>query len=340
MLMKKNLRYLFLALMAMVFAPSFAQEVTLDFTAEDASSNPWGLPTSYVTTAASYTNAGYTISFGESSGGHKQNSGYLIFGKQGATLSLPAFSFDVERIDIVGRDGASANTKQNIFVGDDAVSAETTGATGTNQYAIPEGKQAAGTIYTLKVLSNHNTQITKILVWKKGTASQTDPEPPVEIQEITVAQALEYCNALEDGKTSTEEYRVKGFVVGTPDIQKKADGTFYGNANFYMADAKSGATTIYAFRIKGLNNENMDSETYIQDGDELTVQCKLQKYVKSDAVTPELVQGYIYAKGGETSVRTIANTPIASDAYNLKGQKVNGGYKGIVIKNGKKTIVK
>jgi len=197
--MNKILRYSFIALLAMVGLNISAQEVTLDFTyaEQDLSANPWGLPTSYVTTAASYTNGGYTISFGNANIGHKMNPGYLIFGKEGATLSLPAFSFDVERIDVIGREGASANTKQNIFVGDEAVSSETTGATGTNQYSIAEGKQAAGTIYTLKVTSNHNTQITKILIWKKGTSGDT-PQPKT----TNVATVAEL-NALENGTAFT-----------------------------------------------------------------------------------------------------------------------------------------
>lgn len=197
--MNKILRYSFIALLAMVGLNISAQEVTLDFTyaEQDLSANPWGLPTSYVTTAASYTNGGYTISFGEASIGHKMNPGYLIFGKEGATLSLPAFSFDVERIDVIGREGASANTKQNIFVGDEAVSSETTGATGTNQYSIAEGKQAAGTIYTLKVTSSHNTQVTKILIWKKGTSGDT-PQPKT----TNVATVAEL-NALENGTAFT-----------------------------------------------------------------------------------------------------------------------------------------
>lgn len=335
MLMKKNLRFLFVALMAMVFAPSFAQEVTIDFS---GSTDNWGIGTTKLVDEQSFSYNGLTITLkGTTGNGYRwYDSGNIILGKEGATLTLPAFSFDVERIDVVGISGASASVKQNIFVNDEAVSTETTGAKDvTNQYAIPEGKQAAGTIYTLKVLSNHNTQITKILVWKKGTASQTDPEPPAEIQEITVAQALEYCNALEDGKTSTEEYRVKGFVVGTPDIQKKADGTFYGNANFYFADEKGGATTIYAFRIKGLNNENIESETYIQDGDELTVQCKLQKYVKNDVVTPELVQGYIYAKGNgsETSGQVWDFTVLPTQKIDGTGNLATNAADGVLVED-------
>ena len=174
MLMNKILRFSFVALMAMVVAPAFAQEVTFDFT--DAENNPWGLPSDYVKTAAQYTNGNYTISFGASSNGHKiHKDNYLIFGKKDATLTLPAFSFDVDRIDIVGIEGASGATLQNIYVGDVAVSTETKGATTTNMYNIADDYKTAGNVYTLKINSAHNTQITKILIWKKGSASKKSP---------------------------------------------------------------------------------------------------------------------------------------------------------------------
>ena len=172
--MIKSLRFLFVALMAMIFVPSFAQELTLDFT--DSENNPWGLPTDYTKTAGQYTYNDITISFGASNNGHKiHKDGYLIFGKKDATMSLPAFSFDVDRIDIVGRDGASGATLQNIYVGDVAVSTETQGSTTTNMYNIADDYKAAGNVYTLKINSAHNTQITKILIWKKGSASKKSP---------------------------------------------------------------------------------------------------------------------------------------------------------------------
>ena len=147
---------------------SLAQDVTLDFT-----QNTWKLPTDYTTTAATYTDGTYKISFGKSSNGHKFGGSYLIFGKSGATLSLPAFDFDVEKIVVTGNKSASGKVKQNIFVGDKAASTETTGAQGTNTYEIAEAYQAAGNVYTLKVLSSHNTQVTKIEIYKKGGATKT-----------------------------------------------------------------------------------------------------------------------------------------------------------------------
>ena len=273
--MNKLLRYSLVAVLAMIGLNVSAQEVTFDFTyaEDDLTTNPWGLPTSYVKDAATYTNAGYTISFGESDNGHKQNKGYLIFGKQNATLSLPAFSFDVERIDIIGRDGASGSVKQNIFVGDEAICTETTGATGTNNYAIPEGKQAAGTIYTLKVLSNHNTQITQILIWKKGTSGDT-PEPThianTEETAYTVAKAFELIDA---GEALSETVFVKGIVS-----QVDSYNETYKSITYWISDDGTTTKQLEVYSGKGLQGADFASVDDVKVGATVIVKGVLKKY--------------------------------------------------------------
>ena len=170
--MNKILRYSFVALLAMIGLNINAQEVTIDFS---GSEDVWGIGTTKLVETNSFTYNNITIKLtGTEGNGYRwYDSGNIILGKQGATLELPAFNFDVSRIDIEGTSGASTAVTQNIFVGDDAVSTETTGAKNvTNQYNIAEDKQAAGTIYTLKVTSNHNTQITKIMIYKKGSSAK------------------------------------------------------------------------------------------------------------------------------------------------------------------------
>ena len=433
--MKHFLRYSFVALMAMIIGKASAQEVTLDFTlatGDDGKTSEWGFPagsSNKTVEEKSFTYGNYTVKVAGSEGNgyywHDKDH-YILFGKQGATLTLPAFDFDVERIDIEGTSGASTGIKQNIFVGDEAVSTETTGAKDvTNQFVIAEGKQAAGTIYTIKVTSNHNNQIKTIKIWKKGTASggdepstpaqemsvadviaytvalgadvestedvtvkgkicsikftysadygtatynisddgqtgegkeftvygsyyfdnkkweegkmqiavgdevvvkgkviyykgttpefankknylvslngktkdeSTTPTTPDTPTEVNVAKALEIINALEDGKTTSDEYLVKGFIVGTPEFQRKADGTLYGNANFTIADEKGGATTVTIFRAKNIDNVNFTEETIssLNENDEVVVRGKLQKYVdKNGTMTPEVTSCYL-----------------------------------------------
>lgn len=174
------------------------------------------------------------------------------------------------------------------------------------------------------------------------TVKESTPDTPAT--EITVAQALEIINALEDGKTTSEEYTVKGFIVGTPDFQRKDDGSLYGNCNFDIADSKGGSTTLTVFRAKSFENKSFTEEDVaapiLKEGDEVVLTGNLQKYVKNETVTPELKNCYLISVNGQTaSVNAIeaeknANAP----AFNLAGQRVNNSFKGIVIKNGKKYI--
>jgi len=471
--MNKFLRYSLVGLMAVLFGNASAQEVTFDFTDE---ANPWNLPTDQLKETGTFTKDGYTITITTTNYTRWfADTKTLLVGKQGATLVLPKFDFDVERIDVVGSSGASKAVKQNIFVGDEAVSTETEGAKDvTNHYKIADGKQAAGTVYTLKVTSNHNTQISKILVWKKGTApkddepgdddqnpsstaekpmtvanaqallatlaanvktdevyvkgkiskidevstnfgnatfyisddgkedgqlevyrcvflekasftsaeqikvgdeviicgqlvnyrstkaAETDPVTPEFTQgcyiyslngktkdgegsqeqdatEINVAKALELINALENGKTTSDEYLLKGIVVSIDEIS-----TNFGNATFMIADnaADDAAKQIKVFRIKGYNNEKITDEAIIKVGDEVVVCGKLQKYVKDDVVTPELTNGYFYSINGQTTIQSIQAEKADGAIYNLAGQRVENPTKGIFIKNGKKFIVK
>ena len=335
--MNKILRYSFVALLAMFgLGNANAQEVTIDFS---GSTDNWGIGTTKIVEEKSFTYGGYTIKLkGTEGNGYRwYNSGNIILGKEGATLELPAFNFEVARIDVVGTSSASTSVKQNIYVGEEAVSTETTGAKDvTNAYAIAEGKQAAGTIYTLKVTSAHNTQITKILIYKKGATP--DPGPDPQIQEINVAKALEIINALADGKTTEEEYKVTGTVKTIDEIS-----TSFGNATFDIVDNINDANVLKVFRAKDANGNKIVDENIVKVNDVVVVQGKLQKYVKNSEVTPEVAQNgkILTVNGTSTNINTIkANTDVNAPVYNLAGQQVEKSYKGLVIKNGKKVINK
>ena len=139
--------------------------ITLSFT-----DNVFGIDTEKQTAAKTYTYEGYSITLTPAGDGnsfyYNSKDKYVILGKQDATLEFNGFDFAVSAIEITGREAASASIVQNFFVGETAVSTQTTGAKGTNVYNIPSDYQAAGTHYTLKVLSNHNTQITEVKVYK------------------------------------------------------------------------------------------------------------------------------------------------------------------------------
>ena len=174
--MIKTLRFTLMAVMLLVCGAISAQEVTLDFTTNDK----WQLPTTSARESKSFTDGTYTIILASPSTSNKEGYKFstdnkcVILGKNGATLTLPKFDFAVSKIVIEGNKGASGSVKQNIFVGDKAVSTETIGAAEsdgsakTNTYEIAAGYQDAGNQYVLKVTSKHNTQITKIHIYKLG----------------------------------------------------------------------------------------------------------------------------------------------------------------------------
>ena len=108
-----------------------------------------------------------------------------MMGKKDAYINFPTYSQDVEKIVVTGRSGASASTGMNVYVGNNAVSTETTGCTGTNTYEIASGYQAAGTQYTLKVTSNHNAQITMIEVFFASAGNGTATSVTINASGIT-----------------------------------------------------------------------------------------------------------------------------------------------------------
>ena len=155
--------------------------------------NVWGA-TADVT--YDFTGSGWTVSSGTLSNGvvsftgegganFKMNSGYFMMGKSGAYINFPTYAKAVEKIVVTGRSGASAAVGQNIYVGEAAVSTETTGATGANTYEIASASQAAGTTYTLKVTTAHNTQITKIEIFYVSETPGGDPDPEPDPEPTT-----------------------------------------------------------------------------------------------------------------------------------------------------------
>lgn len=180
-------------------------QVTLDFT-----TNTWGFPNgsgAKTTATKTYTTGDYSITLagGGSGNGHYFNSsGYLIYGKSGATLTLPAFSFKTTKIVVTGRSGASGSVKQNFYVGATAVSTETTGATGTYTYKIAADYQAAGNVYIYKVTSSHNTQITKIQIYgeaESGEQTETVNAPKFDVTESNFTEAFTLNLTSDEGTT-------------------------------------------------------------------------------------------------------------------------------------------
>lgn len=207
--------------MLVVWASGFAQEVTLDFT----NSKTWNLPVGSdkkVQTQKTYSNGTYSITINASAGHYlvgSENNYSLFFGKKGATLTLPAFDFDVEKIVLKKTtQTGSGKTTQNIYVGSTAVSTQTTGVNEDQTYEINAKYQAAGNIYVLKVTNANSTQFSKIEIYKAGpskTATTLDfgfTTKSVNINETFTAPAT-----LKAGETA-----ISGAVTYTSSNHKVA----------------------------------------------------------------------------------------------------------------------
>lgn len=218
--MKTHRLYLTALLVLFCTMMGFAQEVTLDFTQtwESVKTNVYSLN-------------GYTITlkngkFSDVSGYH-----YLILKGKDATLTLPAFDFDVEKIEVVGRSVASSYVTQNVFVKSVAVSTETTGAKTTNTYEIAEGYQTAGTVYIIKVTNSENSQMDAVRIYKKGgsTVTKTATTTSFASDAVTVEEGGTYAGQ-QATVTPTD-------VTGTLTYVSS-------NENVATVDASTGAVTL------------------------------------------------------------------------------------------------
>ena len=341
-------------------------KVEFDFT-----TNNWGLPTGYNKGEASYTNeAGYTITFGISSSGHKimgsDSDCNLIFGKEDATLSLPAFPFAVSKIKVFGKKGASGKVTQNIFVGNEAVSTETTNATEDHIYEIAEAFQAVGNIYTLKVTNANNTQITKIVVYAKdetiagainiateeGFGTFYTDKNYVLPQGLT---AFGYTSI--DGNTLTKsvEY-VAGDIVpaNTAVVVKGAKGSY----NYYNTE-ETATKTIEKNLLKGVTTDTRFEATsgvkrYIltraDDGILAFYRTNTGNInVKANRAYLEVPTAMAVAsfslEGSATGINNVVTIAAKQGIYTISGVRLNatttkGLPAGIYIVDGKKVIVK
>lgn len=342
-------------------------KVEFDFTTND-----WNLPEISKKEKASYTNgAGYTITFGQSNSGHKilsDNTGRcLIFGKKDATLSLPAFPFAVSKIKVFGRDNASGQVTQNIFVGGEAVSTETTSAKIDHIYEIAEAFQAAGNIYTLKVTSANNTQIIKIVVYAKdeivagaiNIATEEGFGTFYTDKNYVLPQGLTAFGytSIDSNNTLTKsvEY-VAGDIVpaNTAVVVKGAKGSY----NYYNTEEVA-TKTIEKNLLKGVTTDTRIEAasgvkryilTRADDGilafyrtNSGTINVKANRaYLE---VPTAMAVASFSLEGSATGINNVVTTAAKQGIYTISGVRLNATTTkelpaGIYIVDGKKVIVK
>ena len=334
--------------------PTAGATVTYDFSSTDnflttypGSTNPetgnsHNLETFYYTNGDEFAATGTSHYFNA--------SGYFMLGKSGATLTLPAFPFNVSKISITGASAASEKVEQNIYVDDDAVSTATTGAKNvTNEYEIAANKQAAGTIYTLKVTNAYNTQITKIEVF--GYESVT----------VSSAGYATYCSENALDFTGTDITAYVGTIEGThltftPITQVPANtglllkATTAGSATTVNVPVIASAPALTNPNCLTGTNEaiTLDKDDYILN----VVNGKAGFYRATTQYTALAAhRAYISAEAGQgvksffidldddaTAIGTVESFTEEGAIYNVAGQRLQKMQKGINIVNGKKIL--
>lgn len=152
----------------------------------------------------------------------------------------------------------------------------------------------------------------------------------------TVAKAVEL---IEDGKGLATEVYVKGIITKVESFNET-----YHSIAYWISD--DGTETSQQFEVYGglaKEGEEFSSKDDLAVGGKVVVKGILKKFTKGEETIYEmdknnhLISYEAPATGiSALTIDTDANAPM----YNLKGERVDANYRGVVIKGGKKIIQK
>ena len=191
---------------------------------------------------------------------------------------------------------------------------------------------AGSTIITAAFAGNDEYEAGSVSYTLSVKAATSSSETNTPETAYTIAKAL---LLIADSENSTEKVYVKGKISKIDEVS-----TQYGNATYYISDDGKETNQLKVFRGYYLKNEKFTAADQIKVGDEVIVYGVLINY---NNTTPEINQyNNLYSHNGKTTgISEIAvDNAKTSPVYNTAGQRVDSSYKGIVIKNGKKVLVK
>lgn len=192
------------------------------------------------------------------------------------------------------------------------------------------GKTCKLAISCDKGSANGLVTISKIAYYKKGDKPVSVDISNTPETAYSVAKAIELVNAGEG--LATQVY-VKGIVTEAPTSLNEK----YGSLTYTISDNSEATNKFVVYSGLNINGEKFTSADQIKVGDEVVVYGTMKKY--NDTYEFNYNNVLISLNRVETGINNIT-TSAADNApiFNLAGQKVGKGYKGVVIKAGKKMI--
>lgn len=271
----KNLRFLFLGMLLMLGMSANAGSIVFgDLGLENG-----------VQYTDPFDGGDFTVRFaGGGNDGKYYNTGSGIRVYGGGSMIITAKEGTIKKI-VITYDGTNKPTENDVVnVGEyDANSGIWTGDAEEVVFTRPTG---SGHWRVKKIETGDDAQ---------GPVKPTEGQTPETA--LTVARALEIIDGLANGATTDFTYYVKGKVNEITHTGK----TF----SFTMGDTEGANDLLTVYSAKGLENKDIVDQEFMKAGDDVVVIGVLQKYVKNDAVTPELSSGYVYSVNGNTQAEEI-----------------------------------
>ncbi len=322
--MNKILRYSFVALLAMVFGNLMASE-SVDFTAQGYEN---------AAEVAGYQGTNFAITFagnGASNNPKWYNTGTAIrmYAKNSMTITSSKTIIGIKFT--LGSDGPINENNEGFSTG-----------TYDRENTLWTGSTSELTL-TNVAKSGNQIRLQKLDIYFEGETIPTggdDPDPYTLVGAGTLDNPFTASDAIylaNKGEYASEEVYITGKVFNVKSTDANIEQ--YGNIDYFISeDGQEANPSFEIFRGLYFDGEKFTVENKVQVGDVVVVKGKLTTY-NSQA---ETAQGAVLVKlnGSTTNISAIKADSQNGAIYNIAGQKVNAGYKGLVIKNGKKFVVK
>lgn len=179
---------------------------------------------------------------------------------------------------------------------------------------------------------NGLVQVSKVEYYKEGDAPTIVDITNTPETAYTVAKAKELIDA---GKGLATSVYVKGKVSRA---SKELNET-YGCLSYYISDDGTTGNELQVYGGLSFGGEKFTSVDDIKVGDEVVVYGQLKKFNTTYEIDKN---NTLISKNGATGINKVVTDVDSADApvYNLSGQRVGKNAKGVLVKNGKKYVVK